>query len=155
MIVATFGTFVDGVSLKASELNSLLVSTTFTPVIRQSSSLTVTDAFGRYQKVSNTVLCQAFFQVFANGVANNRIEFDLPVTAATNSVRVIGSGYIFDAGSTNVLRVAVVRFSTTKAAFLGGLSNSLTNYLGLSAATPTITLEAGDFFGFTIQYEAA
>lgn len=154
--MATFGTFVDGASLKASEINTLLVSTTFTPVIRQSASLTLRETYAVYQKVSNTVLCQFAGEIFSSAaVANNRIEFDLPVTAATNSVRAIGSGFIYDAGSTDILRVVVVRISTTRAAFIGNLNVSLTAYLGESSVTPTITLEPGDLFSLNIQYEAA
>jgi len=153
--MATFGTFVDGATLKASELNDLFIRTSFTPVIRQSASITTSGApTGFYQRVNKLILCQIALTTGNPGTANNRIEIDLPVTAATNAERVIGFGYMEDDSANDVLRVAVVRVSTTRVAFLAEGSTSLTTYVGQTGG-PTFTIDSGDRFSLNIVYEAA
>lgn len=154
--MATFGTFVDGDSLKASELNTLLVRTSFTPTVRQSNVMTlgVSNRVGFYQQVNKVVFCQINAVIESSGVSNNRVEVTLPVTAATNSVRVIGHGYIEDDSANDVLRVAVVQVSTTRAALLAQDSTSLTTYLGQTGG-PTFTFAIGDSLGLNFVYEAA
>lgn len=156
--MATFGTFVDGATLKAAELNDLLKPTSFTPVLRQSNTVTTqaTQRVGLYQVVNKLVFVQvnAVVNAGSSGTANNRIEVDLPVTAAANSVRVIGCGYIEDDSAADVFRVAVVQVSTTRVAFLAEASTSLSTYVGQTGG-PTLTLAELDSVGFSIVYEAA
>lgn len=154
--MATFGTFVDGVSLKASELNDFFVNTAFTPVFRQSATINISSSarFSSYQKVNKIVFYSAKVNVTGAGTANNRIEMDLPVAAAANSERIIGGGHIFDDSTTDIIRVAAVRVSTTRVAFLSDLSTSLTTYLGQTGG-PTLTIASGDRFSIFIAYEAA
>lgn len=155
--MATFGTFVDDVSLKASELNSFFDKQTFTPVLKQSNTLTFSSLNfeGEYCKVNKTVFCKIRIgNVTGTGTANNRITLDLPLTAATNDVRVIGSGLIEDDSASNVFRVAVVKYSTTQVAFLAGDSTSLTVYVGQTGG-PTLTLASQDQIDVIFVYEAA
>jgi len=152
--MATFGTFVDGATLKATELNDLLKRTQFVPVVRQPNSITITSSVGFYQQVNKLVFCQIKLRLTNPGTVNTRIEVDLPVTAATNSERVVGFGFIEDDSANDVLRVAVVRVSTTRVAFLAEGSTSLTTYVGQTGG-PTLTLESNDDLGFNIVYEAA
>lgn len=154
--MATFGTFVDGVSLAASELNSLLKNTTFTPTFRQSVTITTSSQTrpANYQQVNKMIFCHVQALATGAGTANNRIEFDLPVTAAANAERVIGGGFIYDDSATDVIRVAVVRVSTTRVSFLTNLSTSLTTYLGQTGG-PTLTIAANDRFSLFMRYEAA
>lgn len=150
--MATYGTFVDGTTLKASELNDFLTSITITPVISQPSTLNGTRA-GRYFKVNKFVFYQ-FYQAFSvSGTANNAIQVDLPVTAATNSVRLIGSGYYYVA-STDIIPISIIRTSTTKASFLTDLSTSLSTFLGQTGG-PTLTVASGDAISGCVYYEAA
>jgi len=159
-MMATFGTFVDGVSLKASELNDLLVSVSSTPVIRQSSIITQTNTSltrGRYFVVNKLVIYNFRWVsgVSGTGVANNRVELDLPVTAASNSMRVIGSGYYLDQSETpSAFRMAITQFSTTRAAFLSETTTSLATYIGQTDG-PGVTIAPTDSFVGTIMYEAA
>lgn len=154
--MATFGTFVDGVSLKASEMNSLLASVQSLPVIRQPGIIAASSAqLGRYYIVNKLVFYNFSWSTNSNGTANNRIELDLPVTAASNSIRVIGSAYYVDSGASPLYyRVAIVQYSTTRAAFLSETTTSLTTYLGQTNG-PGFTLGAGDAITGTIVYEAA
>jgi hypothetical protein len=152
--MATFGTFIDGATLKATELNDLFKSTQFLPVVSQPASITSTVRFGKYQQVNKLVFYQMSLRLTNPGTSNTRIEVSLPVTAATNSERVIGFGFIEDDSANDVLRVAVVRVSTTKVAFLAEGSTSLTTYVGQTGG-PTLTLESGDDISLNIVYEAA
>jgi hypothetical protein len=153
--VATYGTFVDNTTLKASELNNFFVSTTFTPVLRQSSSLPIqSNHYGVYFQVNKLVFCIIHALPTASGTPGQRIEFDLPVTAASSSVRVIGRGYFNDDSASRVYRLAVVQYSTTRAAFISEDANSLTAYLGTTGG-PNTALANADAIGLNICYEAA
>jgi hypothetical protein len=153
--VATFGTFVDGVSLKASELNDFFISTSVVPTLRQ--NVTITGIAGNsisYFVVNKVVY--GFFRAGGNsaGTAGNRIEVDLPVTAASSSVRVIGSGFFRDASPVSVRVVRIVQVSTTRMAFLTDTATSLTSYLGTTNG-PAVTLAANDYVCGSFVYEAA
>lgn len=153
--MATFGTFVDGNSLSASELNSFLGKTNFTPVVTQTVSLDrLAVSYARYFQVNKLVFFQMYFGANSTGTANSRIEFDLPVTASSGSARVIGSGTIFDNSASDLIRVTAVRVSTTKGAFFTDSSTSLTTYLGQTGG-PTLTLSLDDYLYVNVIYEAA
>lgn len=154
--MATFGTFVDGVSLKASEINGLFSSVVSLPVIRQPAIvLGRSTVVGRYFIVNKLVFYSFTWATSNTGTANNRIELDLPVTAASNSMRVIGSGIYGDSGaSPSNFRVAIVQYSTTRAAFLSETTTSLTTYVGQTNG-PGLTLANNDSFSGFIVYEAA
>lgn len=164
--MATFGTFVNGVSLKATELNDLLKGTSFTPVIRQSNVVdplgpTANDApYGTYFRVNQFILyCFRFrsSDTSGSGTAGNVILLDLPVTAASSSMRVIGSGYYFDNNAVapnRFFHTRIVQYSTTRAAFMTGSATSLTTYLGQTNG-PALTVQPSDIFAGILMYKAA
>jgi hypothetical protein len=155
--MATFGTFVDGVSLKASEINGLFTSVQSLPVIRQPGVILASSGvLGRYFIVNKLVFYNFNWRTTAgSGSANNRIELDLPVTAASNSMRVIGQGLYSDfGGSPSTFRVAIVQVSTTRAAFLSETTTSLTTYVGQTNG-PGFTIGDNDSLSGTIVYQAA
>lgn len=161
-MMATFGTFTNGVSLKASEMNDLLVAVSSAPVIRQPNIIparttTGSAAVGKYFIVNKLVIYSFFWRAASGqvGTANNRIELDLPVTAASNSMRVIGSGIYTDGiVPPTYSRMAIVQYSTTRAAFLSETTTSLTTYVGQTNG-PTLTINDGHQFSGNIVYEAA
>jgi hypothetical protein len=146
--MATFGTFVDSETLKAAELNTFFERTLFTPVYRQAENpITLTNPYGVHFRVNKTVFCTAEAGFAGSTTQNNILTGDLPVTAASNDVRVIGVGYIL----TNIgdfIRLVAVKYSTTRVAFLSDSATSLTNYFA-DGQSP------GAGMGFTIAYEAA
>lgn len=154
--MATFGTFVDGVSLKASEINGLFASVESKPVIRQPGIITArSTVVGRYFIVNKLVFYSFNWATSNDGTANTRIELDLPVTAASNSMRVIGQGTYGDFGaSPSNFTVAIVQYSTTRAAFLSETTTSLTTYLGQTNG-PGLTLGNNDSITGFMVYEAA
>lgn len=153
--MATYGTFVDGFTLSAAELNTMYSRTSFTPELFQPSSLTLdSSSYGYYTQVNKIVHCAVYVEGFSAGTANNRIEVALPVTAASGSDRVLGVGYCFDSSAINIFRVACLRVSTTRVAFLADASTSMSTYLGQTGG-PTFTFDDNDTVSFNIWYRAA
>lgn len=144
----------DGVSLKASEANDFFKWTSFTTVCRQSNAITADQSFGKYAQVNKTVIYVFRFRAGGAGTAGNRIEIDLPVTAASSSVRVIGSALFNDQSASDWITCNAVQFSTTRLAFLTNTGTSLTSYLGTTNG-PAITVAINDFLGGVVSYEAA
>jgi hypothetical protein len=153
--VATYGTFVDNVTLKASEANDFFVWNIgpSTNPVKQSNTPAQSNYQRGYAQVNKMVCWYIWWQSAGNGTSNNAITIDLPVAAAANSVRVIGAGYVFDNSVSDLIRVVVVRRSTTQVSLLAEGSTSLSTYLGQTDG-PTLTLQSGDNIAFTCFYEA-
>lgn len=155
--MATFGTFVDGVSLKASELNSMLASTSFLPTLRQGGTTITPGSIraGGYMQVNDLVIGWFTFLAGGSGGSGSRIEVDLPVTAASTGPRVIGSGWFFDSGGADPIRLLrVVQYSTTAMAFLTAASTSPITYLG-TVGGPQLGIASGDWINGSFMYRAA
>jgi hypothetical protein len=154
--MATFGTFANGVSLKAVELNDFLVWTSFTPVLRQSATVATVASgrVGRYASVNKLIYVNYNMQANGAGTASNRFEVDLPLTAVSSSGRVAGFGVFFDASSSTIYQIIPVLVSTTRFAFITSSATSLTSYLGTTNG-PAITLAVSDQLQFSVVYEAA
>jgi hypothetical protein len=153
--MATYGTFVDAVTLKASEANDFLVWKTFTPVIRQPSSLSFTGSGpNRYCQVNKLVIAVFTFGPSLTGTSNTRIEIDMPVTAAAGSGFVIGGGYFIRSSPFDIIRITAVQFSTTRIALYSDAANSTTAYFGTTAGGGTTTA-GGDSYKVVVMYKAA
>lgn len=153
--MATFGTFVDGVSLKASELNSFFETTSWNPSITQGVGLGEAGGTeGFYFRVNKLVVCRFVALPVNTGTALNRVEINLPVTAASSSVRVIGTCFFFDASANTYRHCRVVQFSTTAMAFITETATSLTSYLG-NTNGPAVQVTSPDSFRGYAIYEAA
>lgn len=152
--MATYGTFVDGVSLKSSEVNDFLVWTTFTGVVKQPGTLSTSSNVCRYAKVNKLIHVSFSFAIISNGTASNRVEVNLPVAAVSTSARSIGFGEIVDFSTSTRYNVIPVLNSTTTVVFLTSSATSLTTYFGLTNG-PAITLASSDVLQFSIVYEAA
>jgi hypothetical protein len=157
--MATYGTFVDGVSLKAAEANDFFVWTTFTPVLKQSNTVNIQgfpSTVGRYARVNKLILVNIRCAVSpaSTGTANNAIEINLPVAAATTSSRVVGRVSFSDFSPSNRFVGVAVLNSTTTVRFLANAGTSLTSYVGLTGA-PTFTLAESDSVSCFLMYETA
>lgn len=153
--MATYGTFVDATTLKASELNDLFKSSgelsAASIVAKQSVALTIGASNVRYFSVNKTVFWTCSVNFNSAGTAANAITVDFPVTASSSSFRAIGFGYFYDA-SDNMKLISVVKASTTTVQFMTDAGTSLTNRLGVN---PAITVASGDVLSFFCMYEAA
>lgn len=152
--MATYGTFVDGVTLKASEINDFFVRKTFTPVVAQSGTVTASSVTGRYYIVNKLVFCLIRWVCSGNGTAGSQIDMTLPVTATSNTNGVIGSGWFRDASSGINYPFCAVQISTTKMAFLTSSADSVSTYLGETNG-PAITLANADYIYAMLMYEVA
>ena len=146
--MATFGTFVDDETLKASEINSLLALTTFTPVLTQSNSIPIqASKTAFYFKVNKLIIGVMKVKTASNGIGGNAFIFDLPVAASSGSYDVIGTGFVLTSIS-DFIRMAVVKRSDGKASFLSDAATSVTGYYSEAIGN---TFELGAVF----CYEAA
>jgi hypothetical protein len=154
--MATYGTFVDDVSLKFSEVNDFFTAQTEPfPVLTQGVSVTyANDRLMAYYKVNKFVNGNFFFNVTGTGTLGSRIEVSLPVTAASSSVRLIGEALISDISALQYRVCRIVRISTTRMAFLTDSATSLTTYLGQTNG-PNIRLASNDILLGSFRYEAA
>jgi hypothetical protein len=152
--MATYGTFVNGVSLKAAEVNDFFKWTTFTGVVKQPGTLGTSSNICRYARVNDLVIATFNFKVLGAGTASNRIEVNLPITASTTSSRSIGFGTIRDDSTSTFYRVVPVLNATGTMAFISSFATSLTTYVGMTNG-PALTLASNDDIQATIVYEAA
>lgn len=152
--MATFGTFVDNVPLTAAELNDFLTWGTYAGNLRQGgTAVSISSRNSRYAQVNKTVFFSARIQVGSNS-STGAIEFDLPVTAATNSERVIGTAIVYDASATDIIRLVAVRSSTSRMAFYSDLSTAMGTYFGATNG-PALTLAVNDWVVVNVKYQAA
>jgi hypothetical protein len=154
--MATYGTFVDDVSLKASEINDFFTWVNFTPVLKQNVTVSTTTAtrIARYARVNKLIMVYFSLPVSGTGTANNAIEINLPVAASTSSIRVVGSARFFDQNALDTFNFVPVLNSTTTFRFLANAGTSLTSYVGLTGA-PGLTLASGDSIRVSLMYETA
>lgn len=152
--MATYGTFVDGVTLKAAEANDFFKELTTTTGVTQGVTPTQSTSTS-YFVVNKLVVVYGRAQFQTAGTASSAIEMTLPVTASSGSFRAIGSGSFFDVITNTNYLLTVVKTSTTKAQFLSEGGTSLTNRFGNN---PAVTIPAGSFGAalyYQLMYEAA
>jgi hypothetical protein len=146
--MATYGTFVDGVTLKASEANDFFKKATVSTGITQGVT-PGQNTSTRYFVVNKLVVVvgRASFST-PGGTSGSVVEMTLPVTASSGSFRVIGSARYEDFVNDVVYVLRIVKTSTTKAQFLSEGGTSLTDRFGIN---PAVTIQTGSF-GSTLSY---
>ena len=153
--MATYGTFVDGVSLKAAEVNDFFVWTSFTGVVKQNKTVGASTNRCRYAKVNKLIHVTYNFAFNDFGNAGFAVEVNLPFNAPSSSSRVVGFGTMSDASTLTSYELVPVLSSTTAVRFLTSTATSLTSYFGLTNG-PAITLDSdNDSINFSIVYETA
>lgn len=140
--------------LTASDLNAAIDSgivttgltpDTYTPVVVQSNTPTLTVEYAKYHTVAGLTHVVAHVIVTSAGTAGNAVRISVPVAA--NSYRVQGVGMIYDASaSTYYSGVAVFVSSTT----VEIRAHGQTGALGVSAFTAA--LANGDLVAINLQY---
>jgi hypothetical protein len=136
--------------------------TTFTPVIRQSGSLTLTD-YGSAYNDNNGLITVIFSLVMgAAGTSNTKIQLDLPVTASSTTPQFYadqqpaGVCNIFDQSANVYYKGFIGIESTTRAVFTSGLNKSLANATwGFTGSDFAIALASSDLIMGTFQYRKA
>ena len=153
--MATYGTFANGVSLKASEANDFLVWTSFSPVVKQSSTLNIQSSTqAKYAKVNKFVFVKMSININQTGVGGNKVTIDLPVNASSTSIGCIGIGYFGDSSASDLISACPVIDTASTIAFLTNASTSLTSFIGATGPN-NVELAVGDGFVVFLRYEAA
>lgn len=149
--MATYGTFVDGVTLKASEANDFFIEKGASTGITQGVT-PVQNISTRYFVVNKLVVVVGNTFFSGGGTPGSVIEMTLPVTASSGASRVIGSAKYQDLVNDVIYVLRIVRTSTTKAQFLSEGGTSLTDRFGIN---PAVTIQAGGvgFSGSTFTYK--
>ena len=120
--------------------------TSFTPVLKQAVTLTLSSSTASYVRIGKLVIVNFYAVISSAGTAANAITVDLPVTAA-NATRVGGSATYNDSGVG--LYTMNIESTTTVASFV---NDAAANYFGIA---PGVTAASGDSFRGYITYEAA
>ena len=152
--MATYGTFVDGVTLKADEANDFFKKATVSTGITQGVT-PGQNTSTRYFVVNKLVVVFGRALFSAGGTPGSVIEMTLPVTASSGSFRVIGSARYEDFVNDVTYVLRIVKTSTTKAQFLSEGGTSLTDRFGIN---PAVTIQTGSFgssLRYQLMYEAA
>ncbi len=126
--------------------------TSYTPTLTQSSAVTKTVTYAKYEKIGRLVICQVLLNVTGTGAANNSVTISLPFTAASSNIDT-GSGHIFDSSAgTNNPGIAFTSSTTTVALVDATAATGAT--LGVTGAVFSAALASGDAVLFNIMYES-
>lgn len=130
-------------------------NTTWTPVVVQGATPTLTNDRGVYMRTGRRVLSDGYLSLTSSGTAANLVTLSLPVQAASsNANTILGWGFIYDASVTNAYMGFWVPASATTAKLqmvgVGGVSVA---YAGTS--TFTAALASADLVSYNFNYEAS
>jgi len=129
--------------------------TSFTPTLTQSSAVTKTVNYAKYEKIGRLVIAQISVSVTGTGVANNTVTCTLPFTAASvgGGNMDCGSGHIFDASAaTNYPGVAVLNSVTTVALLDATAGTAVLS--GQTGAAFSAAIALSDGISMCVMYEA-
>lgn len=149
-------TFVSEI-LTASDVNTYLAGeggawSSWTPVVTQTSAVTVTNSRSRFARYGRTIHFSMFVTVTGTGTAGGAIQVTLPVTAAAGDALDI-TGILID-DSTGSVSPFISYVTSTTAFRLKAASSSVATGL-LGNAVFTAALASGDTVRCAGTYEAA
>lgn len=145
------GTWAAGDILTAADLNAIGTWNTYTPTLAQNGTRTATVNEAKYCLINK--LCFAIIDLTCttSGSATNRITVSLPVSVATASTSVMGSGFFYDLSATNIYIVSAVYQTSTTIKMVDDGSGSASGF----GQSPDITLANGDVISLQLCYLAA
>jgi hypothetical protein len=151
-------TFTDGEVLTASLTNQYLMGeggawTSWTPVVTQSASVTVTNTRSVYARYGRTIHFSLDLAVTGTGTAANAVVITLPVTAAAAGNVTGITGYIQDSSVGDIF--TGIGFPTSTTTFRLRGTQSATGIAALGAVWFTAALASGDTIRCSGTYEAA
>lgn len=141
--------------LTAADLNAAIntgiVSTgltlsTYTPVVVQSNTPTLTVETAKYHTVAGMTHVVAHVAITGTGTANNAIRISLPV--ASNSYRCQGIGMVYDASAGTYYSGAAIFVTTTTVE----IRPNGVPALGATSSSMTAALASGDVVSINLQY---
>lgn len=157
LAVGTNDYFLQAASGQATGLQWGGTWTAYTPVLKQSNTVTATVSSARYMKIGKLVTVQAGLSITGTGTAANRITISLPVTSLRNNVLgPIGTATLYDASSFNVYPALVATDdsgTTVTMTITQAITTNGSQYVGVTGFTAA--LASGDFLEFQATYEVA
>jgi hypothetical protein len=122
---------------------------TYTPVVTQSNTPTLSVEYAAYQKVGRWVQVLISVNITANGTANNAIVCTFPAAAGTlSSYRCLGTGAVYDA-SAALWYSGQVSYNTATTFVI--IPNGVPA-LGATGSTMTAALANGDKVSASLQF---
>lgn len=127
---------------------------TYTPVVTQSATPTITVNDASYQKVGRRVLGTVLVSVSSGtGTAGNAVTCTLPVNIGTSNGIALGHGYLFDSSASSYYPCIAYRSGTATCSFVRTAHEGTTPFLGVSGFSAA--LATGDILTFTFSYPAS
>jgi hypothetical protein len=143
----TYEVLYDGTQFLLRDPYSTWIS--FTPTVTQSATVTTDLVNSNYMIVnSNLVVWECFLRCTSAGTGANVITLSMPVNNAGSAVeRHFGSGYFYDASTTNFYNLTVARSGAGTVRFYH--DTSVGNAFG---ASPNLAIANLDLISLTISY---
>lgn len=123
--------------------------TSWTPVVTQGGTVTVTNNDSKYVKVGRLVIGRLYVTVTGSGSGGTAVTITLPV-AQPAALPVVGAGWIYDANPGTRYNFTMETPTTTTFAMTGDWSGNTT-----WGASPNLALAAADQIRCMFAYEAA
>lgn len=146
------GTWVAGDILTAADLNAIGTWTTYTPVLDQNGTRTVTVNYAAYCKINDLCIVTVDLEITQAGSAGNTITVSLPVNmSGTVNTTSIGTGLFYDLSATDVILLTAISTggSGSLVGFMTETGTSLVNFFG---SNPSLAVASGDIISFTVAY---
>lgn len=126
--------------------------TSYTPVLTQSSVVTKTVTYAKYEKVGRMVTVNVNLALTGSGTAASAINITIPFTAATSGL-IVGSGVWNDNGTGFYPFIAGLATTTTIQCW--DATQAATNILAGAGSVTTAAMASGDTIQFCATYESA
>lgn len=147
------GTFSPGDILSAADLNGIGTWASYSPVLAQSGTRTATVDYAEYCQINKFCVANVSLTCTTTGSAGNVITVTLPVNmASAATLRVLGSGMIFDTSGSDVRLLTAIVNTVSTVRFLTEATTDNASGLG---ANPSLALGSGDVIQFSVAYETA
>jgi hypothetical protein len=102
------GTWQPGDILTADDLNAIGVWATYTPVLAQSGSRSVTVNQAKFVQINKMCIANIDLTCTTTGSGGSLITVSMPVAFGGSSNTVMGSGFFYDSSVTNNILVSVL-----------------------------------------------
>lgn len=145
------GTWSAGDILTAADLNAIGTWTSYTPVVAQNGTRTITVNYAQYCQINKLCFVNVDLEVTNAGTTANLVTMTVPVNfSASSARRVSGSGLLYDAGSTDVVLLTAVYNTSTTVRFVTETTTDPQSGLGVN---PGFALASGDILSLSLVYE--
>jgi len=135
-------------------IGSLGAEFTYTPVLTQSATPTITVNDAYYQKVGRRVTGNTMVTVASGtGTGGNAVTLTVPVNISTSGAVVVGHGYLFDSSASSYYPFVAYRSGAATVSLVRTAHEGTTPFLGVSGFSAA--LDVGDVVTFAYSYQAS